>query len=187
VPYVAGTLRDAVRQFCASLNRVLATTVTQRRLVDIGSLDSPNARRQIAFRQAGVVVPADLNTRFGLIELYVGQTCDSIPLRGGQRQLFTVKYRYTLSPVGQSDPLFRWEYDRELPDPWCRHHLQGTVPVQVGGREVRLNDWHLPTGYVPIEEILRFCIVDLGVRPLSDGWDEILTESYNQFRTDQRV
>jgi hypothetical protein len=33
------------------------------------------------------------------------------------------------------------------------------------------NDWHLPTGWVPIEEIIRFCIVDLGVPPLDTSVD----------------
>ena len=40
-----------------------------------------------------------------------------------------------------------------------------------------LNELHLPTGWVPIEEVLRFCIDDLGVRPLSPGWHETLAAS----------
>jgi len=40
-----------------------------------------------------------------------------------------------------------------------------------------LNDLHLPTGWVRLEEVLRFCIVDLGVRPLSPRWHEALVES----------
>jgi len=35
---------------------------------------------------------------------------------------------------------------------------------------------------VTIEDILRFCIVDLGVEPLSANWHEILQESYELFR-----
>jgi hypothetical protein len=44
-------------------------------------------------------------------------------------------------------------------------------------RQVTLNDLHLPTGWVPVEEVLRFCIVDLGVRPLGRDWNEVLRES----------
>jgi hypothetical protein len=31
-------------------------------------------------------------------------------------------------------------------------------------------------------EVLRFCIVDLGVKPLSPDWNEILRESERQSR-----
>ncbi|HEX5166289.1 MAG TPA: hypothetical protein VFV93_12885 [Thermomicrobiales bacterium] len=71
---------------------------------------------------------------------------------------------------------------------WCRNHLQGPIPIAIGGKRVSLNDWHLPTGWVPIEEVIRFCIVDLGVEPLdrsldandNSGWHTRLTESYQQ-------
>ena len=49
---------------------------------------------------------------------------------------------------------------------------------------MRLNDLHLPTGFTTIEEVLRFCIVDLGVTPLSDEWDRVLTDSYEKFKGD---
>jgi hypothetical protein len=35
-----------------------------------------------------------------------------------------------------------------------------------------------------IEEVLRFCIVDLGVPPISRRWHEILEESYQRFKDD---
>ena len=57
--------------------------------------------------------------------------------------------------------------------------------VRDGDRtDLTMDDLHLPTGYVPFEEILRFCIVDLGVKPLSENWNEILTESYRQFQAE---
>jgi hypothetical protein len=49
--------------------------------------------------------------------------------------------------------------------------------------KIPMDDLHLPTGYVPIEEIIRFCIVDLGVAPISGDWARILDESYREFRT----
>jgi len=187
VPYVGATLKDAAHQFCDVLNRVLNTTVTRARLVEFGPKDMPDARRQIAFRQAGLPVAAPLNTRFGGMGLYIGQVCDSIPTDEGRR-FITVEYKYTLTRNGAPEALLRWDYVRE-PDQggrWCRHHLQGPVPLAIGGGgSIPLNDLHLPTGYVTIEEVLRFCIVDLGVRPLADNWNEILTESYERFKTEE--
>lgn len=90
-----------------------------------------------------------------------------------------------LTGEGMEEPLFRWEYVREWPEEhqrWCRHHLQGNVVIPIGERGVSLNDLHVPTGYVTVEEILRFCIVDLGVRPLSDEWHETLEKSYGLFK-----
>jgi hypothetical protein len=52
------------------------------------------------------------------------------------------------------------------------------------GDGIDMNHFHLPTGFVAVEEVLRFCIHDLGLRPLSTGWHEVLEESYRLFKTD---
>jgi hypothetical protein len=31
--------------------------------------------------------------------------------------------------------------------------------------------------------VIRFCIIDLGVSPLSSGWHEVLEDSYRLFKT----
>jgi hypothetical protein len=50
--------------------------------------------------------------------------------------------------------------------------------------ELTLNDLHLPTGYVPLEEVIRFCIHDLGAKSAKANWHEVLEESYKRFRTE---
>ncbi len=184
MPIMGRTLREAARTFCDELNRVLAKTVTQTRLVEFGLRGAPTTT--VTFRQAGGPIQAPLRTRFGPMGLYVGQLCGSVLTPDRQHRLITVQYRYTLTPEGTGEPLFRWEYIREPKpgEPWCRHHLQGTVPIHIGKQTVPLNDWHLPTGYVPIEEVLRFCIVDLGVEPLAADWDRTLRDSYDRFKTE---
>jgi hypothetical protein len=184
MPIVGRTLREAARTFCDQLNRVLAKTVTQTRLVEFGLPDAPTTAA--TFRQAGNPTEARLRTRYGPMGLYIGQLCGSVPTPDKQHRLVTVEYRYTLTPAGANAPLFRWEYIRtpKAEEVWCRHHLQGTVPISIGQHTIPLNEWHLPTGYVPIEDILRFCIVDLGVAPLSDDWDTVLRDSYERFKTE---
>ncbi len=85
------------------------------------------------------------------------------------------------------ESFLRWEYIR-TPEPQargCRHHLQGRIPLlQQDGAPVLLNHLHLSTGYVPFEEVLRFCIMDPGVRPLAEDWAETLQDSYQQFKTE---
>jgi hypothetical protein len=185
VPYLGATLKDAAHEFCEALNRVLNTTVTKARLVEFGPKDQPNARRLVTFRQAGSPMTATLNTRFGPMGLHIGQVCDSVETQQGRR-FVTAEYRYTLTPEGVDEALLRWEYIRQPEGPWCRHHLQGRVPLALGrGEPVSMNALHLPTGYVTIEEVLRFCIVDLGVAPLSNEWDAILTTSYEKFKVEE--
>jgi hypothetical protein len=186
VPYVSATLKDACQQFCDALNRVLNTTITKARLIELGAKDRPNVPRQVAFRQAGQPATAPLSTKFGPMNLYIGQLCDSVEVKGG-RQLFTIEYQYTLTLEDESDALLRWEYTRTPPDGglWCRHHLQGPVSIPLArGEAISLNDLHLPTGYVTIEEVIRFCIVDLEAKVLSPDWHAVLTESYEKFRVE---
>ena len=96
------------------------------------------------------------------------------------------EYRYTLTPAGADEPLLRWEYVRSPPPgaEWCRHHLQGSEELEINGYVVPLDAFHLPTGYVTFEEVLRFCIVDLGVLPLHRNWSAILRDSYEQFKAE---
>lgn len=173
----------AVRAFIDHLNRLLVRTVTRSRLVLV-PVPSPEPGQvwiQVAFRQGGQPTTAPLRTRFGQMGLFLGQVCESRTSGDGTYTLSTISYRYALTPEHTREPLLRWEYVRQPTDPdarWCRHHLQGPVPLRLADNlQVLLNDFHLPTGWVPIEEVLRFCIVDLGVRPLSPNWHEALTES----------
>jgi hypothetical protein len=99
------------------------------------------------------------------LQLWLGQTCGVTQNDAGEYRLFTNEYTYTLTAEGNTEPLLRWEYKKTRPrntnTMWCRHHLQGPVELNIAEQAVRLNDLHLPTGYVPLEEIIRFCIVDL--------------------------
>jgi hypothetical protein len=182
VPITGTTLAEAARNFCEQLNHVLSRTLTQTRAVPFEVSGVPLF--QVAFRQGGVPVNAQLHTRYGQIGLFLGQVCGSVVREGNIHQLFTRSYRYRLYSHNVEEPIIRWEYERETgPDAqWCRHHLQGPIEVRFNRTVVSLNDIHLPTGYVTFEEVIRFCIADLGVTPLHDEWDRILRESYAQFK-----
>jgi hypothetical protein len=159
----------------------LHTTVTQTPL----SLEIEGSIANIRFRSHGSPGIAVLQTVYGPMELYIGQLCESFI---GDDRLHTLRirsYRYAIFRARDTQPLMRWEFVRYPGDDarYCRSHFQG--PIRMGivdrdGREGNLQSWHLPTGWVMIEEVLRFCIVDLGVTPLNDDWHRILTDSYEQ-------
>ena len=90
--------------------------------------------------------------------------------------------------MGIQEPLMRWEYVRFPEDAlYCRHHFQGLIQLGMAdhdGATAMLNDWHLPTVWVSIEEVVRFCIVDLDVKPISNDWSAILHKISSHFRTD---
>lgn len=136
----------------------------------------------LSFRTGVEPGEARLRTRLGEIRLFLGQTCKAV--REGQWfRLKTLRYRYFLRAPAAKEPAIRWEYIKEWDQPFCRHHLQGPIDVLFADRRLSLNDVHLPTGFVTIEEVIRFCIVELDARPLSTNWDVILRESYRDFKT----
>jgi hypothetical protein len=187
LPRVGATLGEVVRSFQHDLNRLLAKTLTEARLVPF-SVRGGEAM-QLAFRQRRSPVEARFRTRFGPMELFLGQLCGGEPTADRGVRLVTRGYRYTLTPAGDEEPAIRWEYQRDYPterDRWCRHHVQGLGSLPLGGGNVPLNALHLPTGYVPIEEVIRFCIVDLGAPPLSAEWHEELKRSYESFKEEVR-
>lgn len=174
-------LGAAVRPIVDELNRLLNLTLTQRRLVPTESPPSPEGRQrvQLSFRAGGRVIAAPLVTRYGSLGLYVGRIYEAAVDRDRPSPRL-IRYRYALHAADDAEPVIRWEYGGRPADEsarWCRYHIQGTFLVRLGGRAVPLNELHMPTGEVPIEEVIRFCIVDLGAEPLSRDWDEILTES----------
>lgn len=170
------------------LTSVLARTITGKPLVLV---PVSSDIIQLSFRDSGLPSVAALGTKYGPMNLYVGQVCDVVADEdGGQWVLRTRSYRYTLQPQTMDDPLFRWEYIRfpATGSVYCRHHLQGSISFEIiddrGEKQtLSLNEWHLPTGWAAIEEVLRFCIVDLEVRPLSNDWDQILRNSREDFET----
>ena len=179
------SLGDAASHFKNHLNAVLARTITPVPLslivVDKKSL------AMLSFRRDGSPAGVALNSRFGQLRLWVGQTCGATEAGEKSHRLFTDAYRYTITFGDSPEPLLRWEYSRTRGNGvglWCRHHLQGAIDLKLGDTAVPLNDWHLPTGYVPLEEVVRFCIVDLGADPLTPDWNDVLDESYRRFKTE---
>jgi hypothetical protein len=184
------SLRPATRILADELNALLNSTLTHRRLVQLNApqADDGTQRMQLTFREQGRVVLAPLQTRrYGLMGLYIGQILQSRSDDQSGPALITLKYTYALhnGTDSESEPIIRLEYDRRPRDPnaqWCRRHIQGPLTLPLGGQPVSMNDLHFPSGYVALEDVIRFCIYDLGVKALSDDWDDILIASYRKYR-----
>ena len=187
-------LAAATRGLAGRLSTVLARTITAKPLIPY---DNRQGRVYISFRDQGKVTTSLLNTRYGAMDLYIGLFCDAVT-RDSPSDLWlrTTSYAYSLQPARMGQPLFRWEYVRppdleptqsweDNPSDWCRNHIQGDVTLEIADQRgmihrVPLNDWHLPSGWVGLEEVIRFCIVDLKV-PAQPGWNRVLKENSGVF------
>jgi hypothetical protein len=174
------SLQAAFSEFTEELNAVLRSTITTVPVIAEPVFDQ--GVRSFSFGADGY---AELRAeRFGKLWLFLGQVCDS-SVEHGVHTLHTRSYSYGIGPAGQPKPTIRWDYEREWPPGkcFCRHHFQGSPEIGLGTDSFELDEFHTPTGYVAVEDIIRFCIDDLGVPSASGGWHKILQDSYRGFRS----
>ena len=125
----------------------------------------------ISFRQADSAIAAKL--RSGGWYLYLGQTLGAVKEAHRTWRLRTLSYSYRIQRGPRQDEpyLFRFEYEsREMVErlhPRRHLHVPVKLPVPNTRREINLDKVHVPTGWVTIEELLRFLIRGLGVRSRS--------------------
>jgi len=80
--------------------------------------------------------------------------------------------------------IVRWEYvshsQRRTEHP--RHHVHIATVVDTPAGKMDFDKLHLSTGWVTIEEVIRFLIAEAGVKPKSADWDDTLLRSEDLFR-----
>lgn len=179
--------KEAFDKFREHLARLLNQTVTDARLSLLHVRDEDRA--QLSFRQGLTPIAAPVATD---LFLYVGQTLRAARQSDKTWLLRTVSYRYRVqgTPDISDDDCLRWEYvAREIRDTGhCRHHLHLQGEYTLGPRRtIALERVHLPTGWVTVEEIIRFLVTELEVRPKDRNWDDLLQQSESLFRQWTRV
>lgn len=163
----------------------MSRIVLQRRKIQGDEL-----RLEFGTLAQGRVAGVPLETRFGRLYFYLSQQLEAVLESDGWYRLSTRKYWYRIQPVSSPNEQahFRWEYESPgKHDGHPRHHIQLRSDVQLDGHVLDLNKLHVPTGWVTIEEIIRFLIVDLGVKPAGDDWPERLRKSERSFYEDFTV
>lgn len=185
MPIVGRTPHECFDIFSDHLRRLVAQTVTPRYPLQA----IPTATKTvISFREEQpLAIP--IETRFGRLHFYLGQALEAFPLdEGGGYRLSTMQYWYRLQESAslKDQALLRWEYDVTTDrDRHARHHTQMAATLPVAGATLDLNKAHLPTGWVTLEEVIRFLIVDLGhSAPCGDGWPQVLEASERKFFED---
>jgi hypothetical protein len=119
--------------------------------------------------------------------LYVGQILASVRDQARFR-LRTLAYAYRVAegPSFDDPCLFRWEYNslEDRPSLSPRHHLHLPAKISCFDRRRFLDaeKLHIPSGWVTVEEIIRFLIQELRVKSKSRNWNELLLDSERRFR-----
>jgi hypothetical protein len=185
MPIFGRTPRDCFDQFTEHASALVAATVTKRHPL-LRAIPAER-RMMLSFRsQWPVAIPID--TAHGRLYFYLGQLLEATDdLEHGFR-LITRQYWYRLqhSEDRRSKATIRWEYDRSTaPDGHARHHTQMAAKLALGDKTLDLNKAHLATGWTTMEEVIRFLIVDLDMRPpCGDEWPAVLEASERKFFED---
>lgn len=91
--------------------------------------------------------------------------------------------RLGVSIVNQEGPgreLFRWDWHPLTTPRRTQPHLH--VRAEQPILSTPIERWHIPTGRVAFEEVVRFLILELVTEYNRDDWVEILAESEERFK-----
>ncbi len=94
------------------------------------------------------------------------------PLNPGTWIARTLGYRYQLA-LREGPELLAFHWHPQEPNPIKFPHVHIGAAAQSGFAP--LARAHIPTGIVPLHNVLRFAIQDLAVRPLRRDWQAILS------------
>ncbi len=185
MPIIERTPQRCFLVFTEHLRKLVAATITET--FPLIERPSPDGRRMVLSFREGAPIAVPIETRFGRLFFYLGQALEAVDDPGGYR-LRTRQYWYRLQhdPDRGAKAAIRWEYDTTTPsDRYARHHAQMAAALALGDGELDLNKAHLPTGWVTVEEVIRFLVVDLGLNPpCGDAWPEVITDSETRFYED---
>jgi hypothetical protein len=172
---------DTFLKFKEHLNFLLNKTVTDAPLSLL--LIPPLPRALLRFWQNDRLVCVKVGRSY---HLFIGQTLEAV--KDGKRyRLRTLAYAYRITEGPSFDDrcLFRWEYNsREYKESLApRHHLHFPATLRCAGNRILDTEaLHIPSGWITIEEIIRFLVHELEVKPKSNNWDTLLRDSEQKFR-----
>ena len=186
MPITGRTPKACFDEFVGHLRSLCAKTLTkQHQLISRRTDDETQIGISFLQRDAPVTVPLKTKAH-GTVYFSIAQDLRAKLDEEETYRLETHAYWYRLqsAPEATAQAAIRWEYERkpEGGKKHCRNHVQQDTHVALGTGRLDLNKAHLPTGWVTIEEVLRFLINDLGVKPpCGASWATVLAESEAKF------
>lgn len=174
---------DVFRQFRDHISRLLNQTITDAPLSLTHRKDRLFA--QFAFRDESEF-PMAAPLFSGGLYLAVSQQLQVEQQPDKAWRLRTLQYSYHLleGPSPYSRWILRWEYVSRIRrhDEHPRHHVHVATVLETPAGRMDLDKLHLATGWVTIEEVIRFLIAEVGVKAKATNWDEELMKSEELFK-----
>lgn len=176
------TPAEAVQNYVDPLQKAVSC-VTKAVLDVSGGYYASDKPHSLAF---GGGLPQRLsgsNLYLSIVQLY--RVVEDEDLERGLWRATITQYVYTLRRASTS-----WESDKPEtlisyqwhPRPGARYnyphlHLGAASGIGPAGESLLSNKSHIPTGRIAVEDVIRFAISQLGVRPLREDWSEVLDET----------
>ena len=153
---------DAFREFREHIGHLLNTTVTDARLSLLHTQDKPYAT--VTFRDDDDIATAAPLRAGSRLFLFLSQDLIVEEQQDRTWKLRTITYTYHILEARHPDSRWfvRWEYvsraRREMHSP--RHHVHVPCKIETADGIWDLDALHLSTGWVTIEEVIRFLITE---------------------------
>jgi hypothetical protein len=186
MPIVEHSAKQCFDRFADQIRPLIASTLTKQYQVRVSSTPSSTVALLVFAQPDGRLVP--LKTSMGKLYFSATQQLRTVARDGDKYRLETIAYSYRLqtrpdASGPESKAFLRWEYKRrDSHEGHCRHHFHADAQVAAGARPLDLDKCHLPSGWVMLEEVVRFLIYELGVKPpCGKKWSELLSASEKSF------
>jgi hypothetical protein len=171
---------EVFSKFKDHLNDLLHHTITKASLVQIVHGNRAFLEFRLGQTSTAVIVGKGYH-------LFLSQALEAEKIKVRRYKLRTLAYAYRIGsgPNREDKWLIRWEYQpsegvfRALHP---RHHCHLPTELTFGRRILNLDRLHIASGWVTIEEVIRFLIQELKVKPQSADWDFRLRASEAKFR-----
>ena len=94
-------------------------------------------------------------------------------------RITTVKYFYIIWHHRPNERIIDWHYHKRQNNSFEAHlHIRDDAQIT----NHYLVDKHLPTGRVPIEDVIRFAIEETGITPRATNWKALLNQTETVFQ-----
>jgi hypothetical protein len=189
---ICGSIEECFDTFREYVAQLISKTISKAAHVAYEDDDAQRSRepvllRNLGFRRGNELTTIPIETDFGTMHFLLGQSLECVPEKRGCR-LRTQRYWYRIQEVAGRDTkaILRWEFDPSTPQKYSPLHTHARVKITLSsGALLDLDRVHIPTRWVLMEDVIRFLITDLGVRPpCGDEWLKVLKDGFRRFRNE---
>lgn len=140
-------------------------------------------RHQLSCSVPGGFFPVSRNDGVKLF-IDINQEIES-PSAANDYKVSTKFYLYSIADA-KKDDLIGFHFHPDLTeDPVLYPHIHAYADKDPRFAPLNLHRRHIPSGRVPLEDVIRWIITELEVVPARADWDKVLTDARGIFKSNQ--